>query len=269
MAATTRKSRFFVRAPKLPFQSEQPGRFRELQLSLAEAERLQALPGAATILSGLVREGLERTEQPDFLGSLQSARRREHESQDSFVVRSLQQLEEGVSRARRQAEDHFAAVESFARTASVPSTNPSLSAFATWWERNGFRLVASRMTEFTAEYAGRVDLVVLHPEYGECIIDVRTQSTPNGKFQFFVGMGMDLGARAAARLERTGSEPRIITTLSSRDSAGLFHAKIWTPTEQLRLTRAFVALKMLWYAETGFGSVAGKASETRNRRPAA
>ena len=266
MAENTKKARFFVRATRLPFQSESAAGFREVHLSLDEAERLRALPAAATILAGLVKEGLERSEQPDLLGLL-ATERDERETNHSFVMRNFRQFEQGALVARREAEDHFGAVEAYTRTASVPGGNPALAAFAAWWERNDFRLIEARTTEHTAEFAGRVDLAVLHPEYGECIVDVRSQSTPRGRFQVFVGMGMDLGARALARGERTGATPRIVTTLSSRDQPGHFHAKVWTPKEQQHMTKAFVALKMLWYAETGYGV---RASESDGQsKPAA
>ncbi len=245
------KARFFVRQGPSLFGGPAE-RYREEWLTSSEAGRLGALPATATILQGLVREGLERTEQPDFLGHLLEASRGEREFDEASVVRSLHEFESAKEHARQQAEEYFEAVERFVRSGTTTGNQPHVAAFAAWWQRSDLKCVESRVTAAAADFAGRVDLVAEHPEYGRCLVDVGTQETARGRFSFYVGMGMDLGARALAVEESTGLRPRIISTLASRNAPGLFHAKTWTPREQSRLSAAFLAQKTIWYNETGY-----------------
>lgn len=258
MTNDLKKLRFFVPGQN---STDRDAGLAVAELNMAEAQELGAVPAAATILASMVREGLERTEQPDFIGALLADSPRQNEPNESYVMRRFTQVERHFESARAHAQNMYENCLHFAKSGSGETKDPALEAFALWWNRNGLRLTEAASIEAAEDYAGLADMIVEHPEYGECILDIRVQTTPDEKFQFYVGMGMDLAAKASARGANSGKSIRIISVLFSHNAPGLFAAKTWTLKEQATMTRAFVALKTLWYLESGLKPAAEKKAQ--------
>ena len=225
------------------------------EASLERARQRGAVPAVKTILKTIMRVGLLRGQRISFLDAGAEKLREPEGMDEEFALRSLYSCGRFNSASEKFAREIFGACVQYVKTGAMTADAtllPGVSAFAEWINKEGARIKQIAPILLGPDYAAPADFILDHPEHGECILNLRTQRTKNGRFDFFAGMGTRLAAAADARARKTIRVPRIINFCISMNEPARVQTKLWSKSEQSRHSAVFQASKLIWKRKNNF-----------------
>lgn len=174
----------------------------ERKTTLADARKLGLFPSVTSILSIKAKPGLDAWKLEQAILSALTLPRGTEESEDAFARRVVSDMEEQSRKAAEWGTRIHEECDNMHKTGVLvrkDDTFPFIEDYERWFKENITEVIFSEKTIVNKSlgYAGRVDLVAEHKEYGTVVIDLKTQKVKKEAI-FYPEWGMQLAAYSNA-----------------------------------------------------------------------
>ncbi len=223
----------------------------EKNTTLADARKLGLLPSVTSILSIKAKPGLDAWKLEQAILSALTLPRGTEETEDAFAKRIVTDMDEQAAKAAGWGTNIHGECEDLHKTGVLvrrDDTFPYVEDYERWFKENIVGVVHAEETVVNSllGYAGRVDLVAHHKEWGPVVIDLKTQKVKKEPV-FYEEWGMQLAAyRAALPLVNFGMVSVVIDSAKPAPVA----VKRWD--DPARYLRAFTNCVELWQFDRNY-----------------
>lgn len=218
----------------------------EKNTTLADARKLGLLPSVTSILSIKSRFGLDAWKLEQAILSALTLPRGTEETEDAFAKRIVVDMEEQSAKAAEWGTKIHGECEDMHQTGVLirhDDTFPYVEDYEKWFKGNIEMVIQAEETVINPQigYAGRVDLVAKHKEWGVVVIDLKTQKVKKAPV-FYEEWGMQLAAYRAAI--KANGPVGMVSVIIDSSSPSPVSVKLWENPE--RYFRAFTNCAELW-----------------------
>lgn len=218
----------------------------EKNTTLADARKLGLLPSVTAILSIKAKPGLDAWKLEQAILSALTLPRGADETEDAFAKRIVADMEEQSRKAAEWGTRIHEECEEMHKTGVMirrDDTWPYVESYEQWFKVNIEEVIHAETTivNNVHGYAGRVDLVAKHREWGTVIVDLKTQKVKN-KPVFYPEWGMQLAAYREA-LDASPGVGMVSVIINSAEPSEI-SVKLWEDPD--RYFRAFRNCLDLW-----------------------
>jgi len=226
----------------------------ERATTLADARKANLFPSVTSILSIKAKPALDAWKLEQAILSSLTLPRGKEETEDAFAKRITVDMQEEAERAATWGSKLHDECEDFHKTGVMvqrEDTYPYLQGYEAWFKENIVEVIATELTVVNALlcYAGRVDLVAVHKDWGRTIFDLKTQKVKK-EAAFYPEYALQLGAyREAKQSEEVikGTQLHdynIASIIIDSQSPGPATVKKWD--EPQKYVKAFLNCVELW-----------------------
>lgn len=221
---------------------------------LDDARKMNLLPSVTSVLDIVHNYGLEIWKKQQVLEASLTSKPIKGESDEDWIKRIIEDSMEYSSQAADKGTAVHIAIkdwikdetvrESVAVNDVVYSTGNYVDTFIRWLQEMELSItdVEKPFGSAANGYGGQIDIIAVSPKGFKVIIDIKTQGTKKGKFNYYRNWGYQLAGYAIGSSLMKGC---IMNVVLSTTEPGLIGAKNWTP-EMPQLIRAFGAAYQLW-----------------------
>jgi hypothetical protein len=230
----------------------------EKNTTLADARKLGLLPSVTSILSIKAKPGLDAWKLEQAILSALTLPRGTEETEDAFAKRIVVDMDEQAAKAAEWGTKIHKECEDMHITGVLirrDDTFPYVEDYERWFKANIEKVVQSEETVVSPRlgYAGRVDLVARHKEWGLVVIDLKTQKVKKEPV-FYEEWGMQLAAYREAikgRLsEEDAAEIGMVSVIIDSGKPASVAVKLWENPQ--RYLRAFINCIELWQFDRNY-----------------
>lgn len=225
----------------------------ERATTLRDARKTNLLPSVTSVLNVLSRPGLEAWKQEQAILAALTLPRLDGEGDDAFATRVVADMQAQVETAAGFGTAIHAAIEEVNTAGHMdnvpPEIRPWMQLYSQWKNQNIIRIHSSEaVVVHPLGYAGRYDLLAQHSEYGECLIDYKTQNVKNGKPKFYEAWAYQLAAYRYA----LNTSCECISVVIDSNSPSEPVQKLWTAEEIDTGLAIFKASLKIWQSQRGY-----------------
>jgi hypothetical protein len=224
----------------------------EKNTTLADARKLGLLPSVTSILSIKAKPGLDAWKLEQAILSALTLPKGSEETEDAFAKRIVVDMEEQAAKAAEWGTKIHAECEDMHKTGVLvrhDDTFPYIEDYERWFKVNIREVLHAENTVVNTRlgYAGRVDLVARHKDWGLVIMDLKTQKVKKEPV-FYEEWGMQLAAYRDCF--DSSAEMEMMSVIIDSAKAAPVAVKLWVDPE--RYLRAFTNCAELWKFDRNF-----------------